>query len=84
MKHPDRMRPPALTLDPVDVARAQRGDKNAKNRVSSQKYRIRKRQEEIDAWDALNAARYCDTDNVSSFDIHDNNDDHDDHDERYV
>ena len=48
------MRPQALTLDPVDVARAQRGDKEAKNRVSAQKCRIRKRQNEIDAWDALN------------------------------
>ena len=48
------MRPQALTLDPVDVSRAQRGDKEAKNRVSAQKCRIRKRQNEIDAWDALN------------------------------
>lgn len=84
MVHRASMRPPPLTLDPVDVARAQSGDKNAKYRVSSQKYRIRKRQEEIDAWDSLYAARAGDTDYVSSFGIHDDNDDHDDYDERYV
>lgn len=84
-----RHRPLELRLDPLDVVRAERGDKSDKERLRKQRNRIRQREIEIMEWDALDA-RATDTDDVASFDGDDDDacDDHacDDHacDPRYV
>lgn len=57
-----RRRPVELRLDPLDVVRAERGDKSDRERLKKQRQRIRQREREILEWDAAAGVVGNDTD----------------------